>query len=132
MPGQRLVVPEVYERCLAIPRKQHAAGRAKLAERAGNDLHVSKWGAVRHPVFTERPDVQVIGPGNLVQLVFGPSGHLKNALNVFFRRVTSGTQQRLNRAAFVHRAVALRHLIERQSQVEHLARIDLSFPHQID
>jgi hypothetical protein len=37
MPGQRLVVPEVYERCLAIPRKQHAAGRAKLAERAGND-----------------------------------------------------------------------------------------------
>ncbi len=37
MPGQRLVVPEVYEWCLAIPGKQHATGRAKLADRAGND-----------------------------------------------------------------------------------------------
>jgi len=51
MPGQRLVVLEVHERRLAIPRKQHTAGRAKLADRAGNDLHVSKAPADSSPEF---------------------------------------------------------------------------------
>jgi hypothetical protein len=38
---------------------------------------------------------------------------------------SSGTQQRLDRAAFVHGAVALGHLFEGQRQVEDSAGIDL-------
>jgi len=44
----------------------------------------------------------------------------------------SGAQQRLDRAALVHRAVTLRHLLEGQGQVENLAGVDLSVPHQVD
>src|SRR5574337_1237491 len=45
---------------------------------------------------------------------------------------TSRTQQRLDRAALVHRAITLRNLLERQSQVEDLAWIDLPIQHQVD
>ena len=38
------------------------------------------------------------------------------------------TEQCLDRPPLVHRAIALRHLIERQGQVEHLAGIDLLVP----
>src|SRR5258705_6209454 len=48
------------------------------------------------------------------------------------REIALRTQQRLDRAAFVHRAVPLRHLIEGQRQVEDLARIDLPLPHEVD
>src|SRR5574337_69570 len=41
-------------------------------------------------------------------------------------------QQRLDRAALVHGAIALRHLVERQSQIEDLAGVDLSVPDQIN
>src|SRR5829696_7955975 len=41
-------------------------------------------------------------------------------------------QQRLDRAALVHRAVALRHLLQRQGQVEDLAGVDLPVPDQLD
>jgi len=41
-------------------------------------------------------------------------------------QLTLRAQQRLDRAAFVHRTVAFRHLIKRQGQVEHLAGFDLS------
>src|ERR671914_402071 len=41
-------------------------------------------------------------------------------------------QQRLDRAALVHRAVALRHLLEWQGQVEDLAGVDLPVPDQVD
>ena len=41
-------------------------------------------------------------------------------------------QQRLDRAALVHRAVALRHLLKRQGQVEDLAGVDLPVPDQVD
>ena len=44
----------------------------------------------------------------------------------------SGHQQRLDRTAFVHRAVAFRHLIERQRQVEDLAGVDLPAQNQVD
>src|SRR5829696_6968254 len=44
----------------------------------------------------------------------------------------SRPQQRLDRAALVHRAVALRHLLERQVQVEDLAGVDLPVPDQLD
>src|SRR5659263_488945 len=54
-----------------------------------------------------------------------PCGHLWVLLDL-------RAQQRLNRAALVHRAVALRHLVERQGQVEHLAGVDLPLPHQVD
>src|SRR5437899_3439329 len=47
-------------------------------------------------------------------------------------RTASRTQQRLDRAALVHRAVALRHLLDRQGQVEDLAWLDLAVPHEID
>src|SRR5205823_12638361 len=40
--------------------------------------------------------------------------------------------QCLDRAAFVHRAVTLRHSVERQGQVEDLARIDLPVLYQVD
>ncbi len=48
-----------------------------------------------------------------------------------FERVVSmvlslRAQQRLDRAAFIHRAVALRHLFQGQGQVEDLGWIDLS------
>src|SRR5258705_1310806 len=39
-------------------------------------------------------------------------------------------KQRLDRAALVHRSVALSHLVERQGQVEDLAGIDLLVPYQ--
>jgi hypothetical protein len=38
----------------------------------------------------------------------------------------------LDRAALVHRAVALRHLLERQLQVEDFAGVDLPVPDQVD
>ena len=41
-------------------------------------------------------------------------------------------QQRLDRAALVHCAVALRHMIERQRQAEDLLGINLRLPDQID
>src|SRR5215213_1098934 len=41
-------------------------------------------------------------------------------------------QQRLDRAALVHRAVALSHLLQRQAQVENLAGVDLPVPDQLD
>src|SRR5256885_838755 len=41
-------------------------------------------------------------------------------------------QQRLDRAALVHGAVALRHLVERQSQVKDPAGVDFLVPYQID
>src|SRR3954470_15614717 len=44
----------------------------------------------------------------------------------------SGVQERLDRAAFVHRAVSLPHLLEGQRQVEDLAGVDLPARHQLD
>src|SRR5205814_5809902 len=41
-------------------------------------------------------------------------------------------QQRFDRATFVHRAIALGDLLERQPQVEHFARVDLPGEDQID
>src|SRR5713101_4517020 len=64
--------------------------------------------------------VVIAGPPNLVRVW---TGERENALR---------TQQRLDRAAFVHCAVALRHLVEGQSQIKHLAGIDLPLPHQVD
>jgi hypothetical protein len=42
------------------------------------------------------------------------------------------TQQGLDRAALVHCAIALRHLVKGQGQVEDLAGIDLPVPHHVD
>src|SRR3954471_24093052 len=42
------------------------------------------------------------------------------------------TQQRFDRAALVHRAIALGDLPERQRQIEHLARVDFSVEDQAD
>src|SRR5215217_9785744 len=44
----------------------------------------------------------------------------------------SRAQQRLDRAALVHRAVALRYLLQRQRKVEDLAGVDLPVPDQLD
>jgi hypothetical protein len=44
----------------------------------------------------------------------------------------SWPQQRLDGAAFVHRAVASGHLIEGQGQVEDLARVNLPVSVQVD
>src|SRR3954454_9456748 len=41
-------------------------------------------------------------------------------------------QQRFDRAALVHRAIALGDLAERQRQVEHCSRVDLSVEDQTD
>src|SRR4051794_17725021 len=41
-------------------------------------------------------------------------------------------EQRFDRAALVHRAIALSHPLERQDQVEHLSRIDRSGKDEID
>lgn len=46
--------------------------------------------------------------------------------------LTLRPQQRLYRAAFVHCAVALGHLIESQGQVEDLAGVDNPLPHEVD
>src|SRR5437899_10374863 len=46
--------------------------------------------------------------------------------------VASWTQQRLDRATLIHRAVTVRDLLERQRQVEDLAGIDLVLPHEVD
>src|SRR5437867_12771863 len=46
--------------------------------------------------------------------------------------VASWTQQRLDRATLIHRAVTVRDLLERQRQVEDLAGIDLALPHEVD
>src|SRR5438105_11299332 len=48
-----------------------------------------------------------------------------SVLSSTVRRSTSRAQQRLDCAALVHRAVALRHPVERQAQVEDLAGVDL-------
>src|SRR6266496_1651907 len=44
----------------------------------------------------------------------------------------SGAQQRLDGAALVHCAVALRHLLERQGQVEDLSGVNLAVQHKVD
>ena len=44
----------------------------------------------------------------------------------------SDGQQGLDGAALVHRAIALRHLIQRQSQIENLAGVDLSVQYKLD
>jgi hypothetical protein len=41
-------------------------------------------------------------------------------------------QQRLDRAALIHRAISFGHLVERQGQVEDLAGVDLPLPYKID
>src|SRR5512135_2073174 len=47
-------------------------------------------------------------------------------------RPGSGAQQRLDRATLVHRLVALGGLLQRQGEVEDLARIDLAVADQLD
>jgi hypothetical protein len=47
-------------------------------------------------------------------------------------RLRSRPQEHLDRVAPVHRAVGLRGLVERQLEVEHLARVDLAVPDEID
>src|ERR1022692_3567659 len=42
------------------------------------------------------------------------------------------TQQRLDRASLVHCTIALRHLVQRQRQIEYFARVDLFVPHEVD
>jgi hypothetical protein len=44
----------------------------------------------------------------------------------------SGPEQRLDGAAFVHRAVALRDVVEGQVEIEDLAGIDLAVPDEVD
>jgi hypothetical protein len=46
--------------------------------------------------------------------------------------LVSGPQQHLDRAAFVHRSVALGDLVERYGDIEHLAGIDLAVPDEVD
>src|SRR5205823_7158562 len=41
-------------------------------------------------------------------------------------------QERLDGAALVHRTIALCHLIQRQSQIENLAGVDLSVQYKLD
>jgi hypothetical protein len=50
--------------------------------------------------------------------------------NIGIQFLTSREKQRLDRAAFVHRAVALGDLVERQRQVEHLRLVDLRCHHE--
>src|SRR5438105_1856914 len=45
---------------------------------------------------------------------------------------TSDGEQRLDGAAFVHGAVALGDLVEREGEVEHLAGVDLTAPDEVD
>src|SRR5438128_3723536 len=59
-----------------------------------------------------------------------PAGLFRNLWVV--KWVASWTQQRLDRATLIHRAVTLRDLLERQRQVEDLAGIDLALPHEVD
>ena|SRR5215471_10900608 len=73
-------------------------------------------------------------PGGLERRVYetltpgcAPARLISMSLLLFLR-----TQQRLDRAPLVHRAVALGDLVKRQGQVKDLARVDLSVPHQID
>src|SRR5215216_3561921 len=47
-------------------------------------------------------------------------------------RVRSWLQQHLDRLALVHRAIALGGLIERELDVEDLARVDLPVPDEVD
>ena len=44
----------------------------------------------------------------------------------------SGTQEDLDRLALVHRAIAVGGLLERQLEVEDLARVDLAVPDKVD
>ena len=46
--------------------------------------------------------------------------------------VCSDAKESLDRAAFVHRAVALRYLLQRQHEIEYSARIDRAVAHQVD
>ena len=52
--------------------------------------------------------------------------------SVLGRSTPSRLQQRLNGAAFIHRPVALGHLLQRQRQIEDLAGVDLPVQHQLD
>ena len=47
------------------------------------------------------------------------------------RRALLGPQQRLDRSALVHRTVTLRHISERQLQVENLTGDDLALEHKV-
>jgi hypothetical protein len=59
-------------------------------------------------------------------------GQLLGQYHASWRSPHLQAQQRLDRATLVHRAVAFRHLIKRQRQIENLAGIDLAVPHEID
>ena len=48
------------------------------------------------------------------------------------RKASLRAQQNLDRATLVHRAIRLGYLVERQGQVEDLAWVYLSVPHQVD
>src|SRR4051812_47081887 len=45
---------------------------------------------------------------------------------------SSRAKQRLDRASLVHRSIALRHLLQRQHQVEYLSGVDLAVQDQFD
>jgi hypothetical protein len=53
-------------------------------------------------------------------------------LFIQIRVLTSRAQKRFDRPPFIHRPVALRHLVQGQGQVEDLARVDLPLPDQVD
>ena len=46
--------------------------------------------------------------------------------------VSLRTQQCLDRSPLIHRAIAVGNLFERQHEIEHLARVDLAIPCQVD
>src|SRR5256885_17196650 len=48
------------------------------------------------------------------------------------RSMSLRPQERLDRAALIHRAVTLGDLLERQGEIEDLAGVDLAVAHQVD
>ena len=52
--------------------------------------------------------------------------HFNNLAFLLTQNLLLMPQKRLDRAAFVHRAVTFGHLFQRQRQVEHLAGVDVS------
>src|SRR5260221_313384 len=75
--------PRPLPRCGLVPTRVLPVVAAHVEGVVDRDRPYPRRGAVRHPILTERRDVQVIGLSDLAQIVFRPCDHCRFSLKTW-------------------------------------------------
>jgi len=113
--GKSFWAREIADDCPSFTRKLTSFGRA--AHECANCMSLANcFFNDKSPDASGGPDCQY--------------GQTPTSSRLLF--VRRAAQQRLNRAALVHGAVTLRHLIQGEHQIEHLSGVDRALQHEFD